>query len=146
MKKKKQKSHVYQGLGFPVILLDVPMVQIRGHWVPDVRLGRLQELVVMELALSRSRLQGVHVAFLRKWLELTLEEFGALFGVTHAAVIKWERRGEEATNASVAVELAIRMYVLDRVMKGSKAFRDAYRQLVETGFESQRSYRLKVAI
>ena len=145
MKRKVQKSHIYQGLGFPVVLTDVPMVQVRGVWVPDVRLGRLQEQVALSLALSSSPMQGVHIAFIRKWLDLTLNEFGQLFGVTHVAVIKWERRGAQPTHASRAAELVIRLYVLDAVLKGATAFRDAYRQLMETGFASKRAVRVRIA-
>jgi hypothetical protein len=34
MQTKKQKRFVYQGLGFPVLLLNVEMGKVRGVWTP----------------------------------------------------------------------------------------------------------------
>ena len=36
--KKVQKRFVYEGFGFPVLFLNVPMIKIRGNWTPDVEL------------------------------------------------------------------------------------------------------------
>ena len=35
MRQKIQKNLLFETLGFPIILTNVPMVEIRGEWAPD---------------------------------------------------------------------------------------------------------------
>jgi len=37
MKKRKiEKAYIYNGFGFPVVLHNVPMINVRGVWTPDI--------------------------------------------------------------------------------------------------------------
>ena len=62
MKKKFQKIYQDHGFGFPVTLLNAPMIEIRGEWVPDINQRTLQERVIEALVLKQSKLTGNEIA------------------------------------------------------------------------------------
>ena len=49
MKAKIAKKFEYDGLGFPIMLLNVPLVNIRGIEVPDIDYNVLQKAVLHHL-------------------------------------------------------------------------------------------------
>lgn len=129
MKKKIQKRFVYSGLGFPVVLLGVPMGKVRGSWTPLVDYNKLQKDVVKALAYKPVRLTGNEIHFVRSYFEMTLAEFGDRFSVSHPAVIKWENAGNEATAMKWAVEKDIRLFILDRLSVKPTAIGKLYQEL-----------------
>ena len=62
---------------------------------------------------------------------MDLKAFGKRFGdVSHPAVIKWERCGDEATNMNWAIEKDIRLAIVDRVRP--RMLRKIYEELQHT--------------
>ena len=89
MKKQKvQKKFVYEGLGFPVVFRNVPMIEIRGVWTPDIDYNVLQKVVLLALAHCPAELTGNQIHFIRSWFGMTKTDFGKKFGVTHPAIVK----------------------------------------------------------
>lgn len=129
MKTKIRREFVYEGFGFPVILCNVPMVKVRGVWTPDVDYDALARGVLLCMAKKPSRLTGAEVRFVRQFFEMTLTKFAARFGVTHAAVVKWEKAGEEPANMTWAIEKDLRLFILDRLGAGDSQLARAYRDL-----------------
>ncbi len=135
MKKRKiEKKYTCTGFGFHVILIDVPMCEVRGIWTPDINYNALQKVVLLSLCHIPAPLTGNQIRFIRKYFALTLEAFAHIFGVTHAAVLKWEKKGDEIAHISVTTEREIRLFVLDALLEGAKDFRNAYRKLVVQDF------------
>ncbi len=112
LQRKSQGMFVYKGFGFPVALLNVPMVQVRGAWTPDVDFNALSHRLLQALSRKPARLTGREVRFIRHSLSMTLEQFAHRFGVTHPAVIKWESAGNRPTVMAWAVEKDIRLEAL----------------------------------
>lgn len=131
--RKTQKEFVYQGFGFPVVLLEVPMVRVRGQWTPDVNYEALSRRLLVALASKPARLTGNEIHFIRHSLGMTLKEFAGRFGgVSHPAVIKWEQAGDAPTTMNWAVEKDVRLEVLRSATKTSPgAFVEAYEAMVK---------------
>jgi DNA-binding transcriptional regulator YiaG len=108
---RKQETFVYEGLGFPVELIDCPMKEIMGEWVIDINLAALQRFVFQGLIHKPYPLTGKELRFMRKFLGLTTTEFGEKLGVSHAAVVKWEK---EQAQISPAQEPYIRLFLCER--------------------------------
>ena len=89
---RKKKTFIFNGLGFPIELIDCPMKKVIGEWVIDVDLDALQILVFKGLIQKPSPLTGRELRFMRKFMNLTTEEFGKKLGVTHVSVIQWEKK------------------------------------------------------
>jgi hypothetical protein len=145
MEKKIQKRFVYDGLGFPVVLLNVTMGKVRGAWTPLVDYNKLQKDVVEALAYKPLRLTGNEVHFVRSYFGMTLAEFGDRFSVSHPAVIKWENTREEATSMKWAVEKDIRLFILDRLAAKPTAIGKLYRELQKEAKRGTKPIEIQVA-
>jgi DNA-binding transcriptional regulator YiaG len=110
MKNKKTKTFIYEDLGFPVKLIDCPMKKIFGVWVIDIDMNAFQRFVLQELIYQPYRLTGGQFRFMRKYMEISTTDFGEKLGVSHAAIVKWEK-GQ--THPSPAQEVYIRMFLLE---------------------------------
>lgn len=129
----------YLGLGFPVLLLNVPMVEVRGIWTPDIDYNMLQKVVLRALAHQKAPLTGNHIRFIRSWIALTQDEFGKLFGVSHSAVVKWEKSKDSSAKIVLTTERDIRMHILDLLLKKVEDFRNAYHVIHGLNFQAQPS-------
>jgi DNA-binding transcriptional regulator YiaG len=125
-KDRKIKTFVYKGLGVPVKLVNVPMKKAAGVWCLDINMNKLMRLVLEAIIHKPTALTGDEFRYIRKYLEMTMVEFGKEFGVSHVAVLKWEN---EQNRVSPALELCIRLYVLNYLRAKDKEFRAFYREL-----------------
>lgn len=107
----KIETFTYTDLGFPIVLIDAPMRKILGEWVLDINLNVLQQEVLKMLIHKSTPLQAGELRFIRKYFEMTMIAFGEAFGVSHAAVIKWENGQLPA----LPMDIYIRMYAMDRL-------------------------------
>ncbi|MBP7074368.1 MAG: hypothetical protein KBA81_03170 [Rhabdochlamydiaceae bacterium] len=125
MKDKKRETFVFRGLGFPIKLINVPMRKMVGEWVIDVDFEKLQLTALLALLEKQAPLSGAELKFIRKYLNMSTTEFGKIFGVSHVAVIKWEK----GTRANLSTDLCIRLYVYDHLLKiKDKDFRKFYQK------------------
>lgn len=128
MKKQKiEKEIIYEGLGFPIILRHVPMVELRGIWTPDIDLNVLQKVVLLALAHHPVDLTGNQIRFIRTWLGLTQAEFGNLYGVTHVAIVKWEKTCNTPAKMNLSTQRDLRLYLLDQLLAKDEDFRMAFK-------------------
>jgi len=125
------RRFTYDGLGFPVVLHNVPMVRVRGKWTPLIDYDALARRVLLALARKPARLTGSEIRFIRLSFEMTLGAFGARFDVSHPAVLKWERVGHGPPSLKWPVEKDIRLFILDRLGARPAAFKALYDALRE---------------
>lgn len=125
MKEKKVKALIYEDLGFPILLMNVPMKLVYGDWVLNINLGKLQMHVLNMLIHKPTPLSGRELKFIRAYFEMTTTEFGKVLGVTHVAILKWEN---EQNRINSTVDQAIRLFVLDRLKAKDSEFRKFYKK------------------
>lgn len=133
-KRKIEKSYLYNGFGFPILLENIPMVDVRGIWTPEVNYNILQKVVLLALCYQSSSLTGNQVRFIRKYFDMTLEKFAKKFGLTHAAVLKWEKKGDNPAKILEGYEKEIRLFVMDQILADAKEFRLAFRKIFEQSY------------
>lgn len=115
MKTKIQKEFLDTGFGFPVRLLNVPMIQVRGVWTPRINYNDLAVAVLHALSRKASRLTGNEIRFIRHRFEMTLQHFARRFCVSHVAVLKWERAENRPVATHWTTEKDIRLFVLTQL-------------------------------
>ena len=130
-KTKVQRKFSYHGAGYEVILHHVPMIKVGGEWILDMDLKSLERLIFEELPHHPSRLTGNQVRFIRDYTDMTLKAFAERFGVSHAAVKKWENAGDGPTNMAWSTEKDIRLFVLMHGDPEASAFRQCYLDLID---------------
>ncbi|MBS0648694.1 MAG: hypothetical protein JSS10_05665 [Verrucomicrobia bacterium] len=128
MEKKQVKRFAYEGLGFPIILVDVTLVKVRDIWTPAVDYNKLQKTVLLALSHKPFPLSGHEVHFIRAYFEMTLEAFGKNFGMTHVAVLNWEKAKSKTAKINPAVELLLRLFILEKLNMNNQVFRDTFRE------------------
>lgn len=145
MIEKKVETFIYTDLGFPIELIDVPMKKFLGEWVLDINLNVLQEEVLKQLIYKPTPLQASELRFIRKYFEMTTTAFGEVFGVSHAAVIKWESGRLPAP----PMDVYIRMYIMNRLNAKNADFGKLFHaismtELVQAKKERKREKRLSL--
>ena len=128
MKKKTIARFEYDGLGFPIILLNFPLIEVRGICVPDIDYNQLQRNVLLALCRKSLPLTGNEVRFVRQYLQMNYTDFASRFGVTHASVIHWEKSKNLFAKILPTTELCIRLYILDVLHAKNKLFRQIFRE------------------
>lgn len=123
MKEIKKDTFIWEGLGFPIRLINVPMRKVFGEWILDINLEHFQKVVLLTLARKPTSLSGAELRFIIDYLNMSIREFAHTFGVTHAAVLKWEN---EKSKMNPSTEVCVRLYILDHLKVADKEFRKLY--------------------
>ena len=131
-KQKVEQEIIYQGLGFPVVLRNVPMIEVREVWTPDIDLNVLQKAVLIALAYHPVDLTGNQIRFIRTWLRLTQTEFGKLFGLTHPAIVKWEKTENRSSKMNLSTQRDLRIWLLDQLLLNDESFRKGFKIVHKT--------------
>lgn len=139
MTKKIAAPFEYDGFGFPIMLLNFPLKEIRGIQVPAIDYNLLQRNVLLALCSKPVPLTGNEIRFIRQYLEMTYKEFGKEFGMTHAAVINWEKSKNSFAKILPAMEICIRLCVLDVLKVKDKLFRETYKNFNHSNFKNQKN-------
>ena len=115
---RKAKTFIYQGLGFPIELIDAPMKKVLGEWVIDIDMNELQKFIFKGLIHKPYPLTGKEMRFMRKFIGLSTTDFGEKLGLSHATVVKWEK---EQAKISPIQEAYIRIFFLE-ILKEKELF------------------------
>lgn len=137
-KRKNQKHFIYEGCGFPVHLLNVPMVYVRDVWAPELDYNKLDLSILQILAFKPARLTGKEIYFIRHYFEMTTTQFAARFDVSFAAVLKWEKSGDRPTKMNWTTEKDVRLFIIKHTINKPKVL-DALYEKLETVSETKKS-------
>ena len=137
--KKKRSTLIYKDLGIPVKLINAPMKMISGEWVIDLDMELLQRIVLEAIIHKPALLSGIEIRYIRKYMNFSLEEFGKTFGVSHAAVSKWEN---SKNGISPALDVCIRLHVMEYLKVKDIEFRQLYRDLDLSKLSKDKKVRL----
>lgn len=112
---KIQKSYADHGFGFPVCLINVPMVKVRGKWTPNIDYNEFAKVLLKALCFKEGHLTGHEIRFIRLHFEMSLQAVAERFYVTHPAVLKWEKKANEPTSMDWSKEKDIRLFVMTQL-------------------------------
>jgi DNA-binding transcriptional regulator YiaG len=129
MKNKIVKTYTFEGLGFPVQLTNVPMIEMRGDFILDVDFNKLQKSVLLHLCYKKTPLTGNEIKFIREYFSFTKTAFGHLFGYSHSAVLKWENQEDTVARIAPTAEIYLRFYILDFLQKDALDFKELYHKI-----------------
>ena len=118
---------VFCELGFPVILVDPPLVEVRGQVLHDVNMKELAAAVFRLLVTKPSRFTGDEVRFIRKHQGLRQADLAAVLNMAnHSVVSQWEARNDAAAGMDYNTEVLLRLWMAAR-----SGQRDAMADLLE---------------
>lgn len=137
-----QARYPYYGLGFLVNILNVPMMEIDGEWVPDIDFNRVENDMAYAVPLKPVELTGAEVHFLRRHLGWTMDELAGKLGVTRQCIVKWEKTRDSSTKMDFANEKLFRMLVLNALGVKPAMFQKAFDALYRKEKASTKTYEL----
>jgi hypothetical protein len=70
MKDRKTKTFIFEGLGFPIKLINAPMKKVFGEWYIDINMNKLMFVVFAALAHKPVPLTEDELGFIRSYLGL----------------------------------------------------------------------------
>ena len=142
--KKIQKTFNDLGFGFPIQVINAPMIKIRGKWVLDLNFEKYEKAVLLALSQKPSRLTGNEIKFIRNHFEMTLKDFSKRFGnLAHSAVIKWEKFGDDPTNMNWACEKDIRLFIINELRP--KILVEVYGELEKVASDKRQKVKLEAS-
>jgi hypothetical protein len=106
---------IFNELGFPVLLVNVPLVEVRGHLVPDVNMKALQASAFAMLVTKPARLTAP-----RYGSSASTSGFGRRTWprcsnmANHSVVSQWESREDEPTGMDYNTEVLLRLWMAGR--------------------------------
>lgn len=110
------KTLTFHELGFPVLLLDPKMIQVRGEEIPDVNMRTLQHQVFCALITKRSRLSGDELRFVRKVRRMRQADLAKILHLAnHSRVSQWEAQASKATGMEYNSEVVLRLWMAREV-------------------------------
>jgi len=125
-----RKKILYNGLGFPMILVGFRTKKVQGEEVPDVNFKELQAKAFLALTHKPGPLIGAELAFVRAYLAMTQVEFARKVGLAnHSRVSQWEKKGLKPTGMEFMSELSVRLLMASALQEGMIA--KVYRELSE---------------
>lgn len=115
MNTKVEPIFLYEGLGFPIELENLEMININNAWHPQIDVRYVADEIIKKLATQEERLTGNQVKFIRTYFSMPLHEFGET--VVHESlttVSKWEKCGNETTDMNENTEQMLRIYIIEQ--------------------------------
>ena len=118
MSKRRTPEMLYEGLGFPVVLIGFDTRVVRGVKVPDINLDQLQKVAFEGLIVNPARFSGAEVAFIRSYMGYTQVEFAKLLNLAnHSIVSIWEKKGLKGTGMDFNTETLLRLNMARTIRK-----------------------------
>lgn len=122
MKTKIESIFLYEGLGFPIELENVEMININDEWHPKIDVHYIADEIIKKLAAQEERLTGNQVKFIRSYFSMPLRQFGeTVVHESHTAVSKWEKYGDDITNMNENTEQVLRLYIIEQTQTKTKS-------------------------
>ncbi len=93
--KELVESYVYNELGFPIILKDVPIVQDREYEYPLINHKAVMNNAAFNLVIRHERLDGARLRFLRRFIGYSLDDLAALTDISKSTLHSWEKETDK---------------------------------------------------
>jgi DNA-binding transcriptional regulator YiaG len=126
MSNKVEKRYTYTGLGFPIELYDVEMIEINGKFHPKIDVRKVADQAIESLVTKKTRFTGNQVRFIRTYFSMSLRTFAKVVNESHMAVKKWENFGDNSTKMDANIESMLRLYIYDHITKVNKRNKDNF--------------------
>ncbi len=104
---------LFTELGFPILLVNPKMIEVRGHKLPDLNMKALQDAVFRALIDKPSRLTGAEVRFIRKHLRVTQKDLARVLEMAnHTVVSQWESKEDAVSGMNRSAEALLRTWMV----------------------------------
>lgn len=114
-------TYIFSGFGFDVRLTNVVIKSVHGEEYPDIDMNALKLNTAKALLLSKQRLTGYQVKFLRTFIQMSYDDVSNKIQVAASTLRSWEGRGNEFTGLTVEHERAFRIMSINTILEREKS-------------------------
>lgn len=114
MESETLKNYIDHSYGFAIPVGDVEFFARPGHLRPKIDAKTLQEKLWEMLRKDDTILTGAHVKIIRLTMEMTMQDFGDMLGVSRQAVFGWEKCDQESVRMSKTATILLKKYCMNR--------------------------------
>lgn len=131
----------YMGFGFPVLLINVENVKGEdGSFYLDIPHQKLAKALFVTVVLKQAPLTGSELKFLRKYLDMTQQDFAKLIGAKgHSNVAGWENKADKPTGMVEQAEMIARLKLAVEFSGGEITIEDVYAKIIKVGLTKEKS-------
>ncbi|WP_374079873.1 helix-turn-helix domain-containing protein [Bdellovibrio bacteriovorus] len=115
------KTYTFKGFGFDVLLRNVVIKSIDGEEYPDINLNELKTNTAKALLVSKQRLTGHQLKFLRTYLKMSFDEVFSKIHVPASTLRSWENKGTDFTGFTTEQEKAFRIMAVNQILEQEKS-------------------------
>lgn len=109
-------KYIDTGFGFPVHISNAVFKEVFGQEILDINYKTLALMVLNQLVTKQGRLTGHELKYIVDKMEMTIRDFAKPLGVSHAVVVKWQKKYDNLTDMQWAIEKDIRLSVFERFL------------------------------
>lgn len=93
--KKLVETYVYEELGFPIILKDVPIVCDREFEYALINHKAVMNNAALSLVIKHERIDGARLRFLRRFIGYSLDDLAELTKISKSTLHSWEKDSDK---------------------------------------------------
>ena len=117
MKTKTENNYKMTESGIDIIISSVQLKKVPGttdDWYPAINQQALLNLIFKALAETPQRLMGLHIKYIRKFMNRTQEEFAKDLSFTSPKQIRtWEQKGRNPADILPIHEANLKLLMMD---------------------------------
>ncbi|MES2218726.1 MAG: hypothetical protein V4501_09980 [Pseudomonadota bacterium] len=114
------ESYVYQGLGFPIELHNVEMMNFYGEFHPIIDVRKVADLAIQALSTQENKFTGNQLNFIRIYLMINAGELAKQIHSSPQDFKKWEAFGDKAADMDAKVEKSLKQLLQNEILKPDK--------------------------
>ncbi len=111
---------------------------------PKIDLNKLRVKVLSRLARSNKALTGSQLRYIRQFMGYTVRDLANVLCVSHATVVKWEKKNHDKTMMTYGTEILIKTSLLIELDTSPEKFLKDYSKIVSFGIFEEPSKQLEL--
>lgn len=115
------KTFVFKGFGFDVLLKNIAVKSVAGEEYPDMNMNELKVNTAKALLISKQRLTGYQLKFLRTYLRMSFDDVSEKIRTPSSTLRSWENKGASFTGLSLEQEKAFRIMAIHQILEHEKS-------------------------
>lgn len=124
----KTETFVWEGLGFPLKLVNVPMRNVWGEWMMHVNMEVLKRTVAFLLVHTTLQWSGAQLRFMLKYLGLKQRDTSRILFKSDSAFSAY---CTEDRIPSQGAEMMMRLYFISLLKVSDPEFKDFFKKLLD---------------
>ena len=122
-------KYIYEGLGFPLELKNVEMVQVKNFdlpletiTIPRINIREVSDQAIQVLLAQPAELTGNQIGFIRVYFAISEAELAASLNRKKEDVVKWENSEKSTASMGAETEALLKQHIREALKNDDKKY------------------------